>query len=137
MRTFTWTPQALAMKAMVSRLPRGATPAETFSTPYLDACVFEEREGGEDLAGSEPPEGWTGPVVTGVLDCGFVVEEKGGEGFVRFVNETVLWRRKDEKPTLLEGTVSRWLHTVMIAWMMVRGVEAVTAPDSGVKVKMT
>ncbi|KAI0509056.1 hypothetical protein F5B22DRAFT_618286 [Xylaria bambusicola] len=147
MRTFTWTPQAFVMKALVSRLPGGAALAETFSATYLDACCFQpgdrvcgvyvvrERvasEGGErvflDLSA---PEGWKGPVVTGVLDCGYVLGEENGEKVVRFVNETVLWRTTDGKPTLLEGKVSRWLHTAMIGWMMVRGVEAVTGRTKG------
>ncbi|KAI0405825.1 hypothetical protein F4802DRAFT_136726 [Xylaria palmicola] len=153
MRAFTWTPQAFAMKSMVARLPGGAAHAETFSAPYLDACRFEagdricgvylvrervSRDRGEraflDLS---PPEGWRGPVVAGVLDCGFVIEEKGGEEFVRFVNETVLWRRKAEKPTLLEGTISRWFHTLMVGWMMVKGVQAVTGNDARAKTKTT
>ncbi|KAI0433832.1 hypothetical protein F5Y09DRAFT_338199 [Xylaria sp. FL1042] len=152
MRMFTWTPQAFAMKHMVSRLPDGAAHADTFSTPYLDACLFGagdrvcgvyvvrgriRSEGGErvflDLS---PPEGWRGPTVAGVLDCGFVLGEENGEEVVRFVNETVLWRRKDEKPTLLEGTVSRWLHTAMVGWMMVRGVEAVSSGDGRTKAKV-
>ncbi|KAI0099200.1 hypothetical protein GGR51DRAFT_535854 [Nemania sp. FL0031] len=154
MRMFTWTPQAFAMKAMVSRLPNGAGSASTFSRPYLDACSFEvgdrvcgvyvvrrhivsSRNKGERIfLDLSPPEGWKGPVVSGVLDCGFVVEEKGGVKFVRFVNETILWRRKDGgKPTLLEGAVSRWLHAAMIKWMMVRGIEAVTGVDGGMKAK--
>ncbi|KAI0444411.1 hypothetical protein F4803DRAFT_549217 [Xylaria telfairii] len=152
MRMFAWTPQAFVMKSMVSRLPGGAAHADTFSAVYLDACAFQARDrvcgvycvrervrsgGGErvflDLS---PPDGWKGPVVSGVLDCGFVVEEMGGERFVRFVNETVLWRRTDAKPTLLEGAVSRWLHTLMVGWMMVRGVEAVTRGRGRDKAKM-
>ncbi|KAI0203692.1 hypothetical protein F4808DRAFT_417567 [Astrocystis sublimbata] len=153
-RTFTYTPQSYIMKYLVSRLQppsHGAALAETFSAAYLDKCAFEKGDrvcgvyvvrervsGGEgrgervllDLAA---PEGWKGPVVGGVLDCGFVVEElrsKGGEGrgemVVRFVNETTLWRKKDERPTLLEGWLSRLAHTAMVRWMVVRGVEAVT-----------
>ncbi|KAI1120173.1 hypothetical protein F5Y10DRAFT_258953 [Nemania abortiva] len=155
MRMFTWTPQAFAMKAMVSRLPNGAAAAETFSTAYLDACSFEagdrvcgvyivrehvvksSGEGERILLDLSPPEGWKGPIVSGVLDCGFVVEEKAGERFVRFVNETILWRPKDGKPTLLEGAVSRWLHTAMIKWMMVKGIQAVTGVDGRTKVKTT
>ncbi|KAI1421857.1 hypothetical protein F5Y12DRAFT_765760 [Xylaria sp. FL1777] len=154
MRTFTWTPQALAMKVMVSRLPDGAALAETFSAAYLDVCRFEAGDrvcgvyvvrervrsgrGGErvflDLSA---PEGWTGPVVHGVLDCGFVLGQERGEGVVRFVNETLLWRGKEEKPTLFEGAVSRWLHTAMVRWMMVRGVEAVTGSEGRTKVEVT
>ncbi|TGJ84329.1 hypothetical protein E0Z10_g4409 [Xylaria hypoxylon] len=152
MRMFTWTPQAFAMKSIVSRLPDGAAHANTFSTPYLDACLFEPgdrvcgvyvvREHIVNSSGGErvfldlsSPEGWKGPTVGGVLDCGVVLEENEGEVFVRFVNQTVMWRTKDEKPTLLEGTVSRWLHTAMVGWMMVRGVEAVTGRDDTTTVK--
>ncbi|KAI0474872.1 hypothetical protein F4859DRAFT_482161 [Xylaria cf. heliscus] len=151
MRAFTWTPQAFVIRAMVARLPDGAAHADTFSTAYLGACAFavgdrvcgvyrvrERVSAGEgerervflDLS---PPAGWKGPVVCGVLDCGYVLEKGKGKGkgdrngcCVRFVNETVLWRRKGGKPTLLEGAVSRWLHALMVGWMMVGGVEAVT-----------
>ncbi|KAI0798739.1 hypothetical protein GGR55DRAFT_672209 [Xylaria sp. FL0064] len=142
MRMFTWTPQALAMKHMVARLPDGAAYAGTFAGSYLDTCFFQARDRvygvyvvrervrnkrwERVLLDLSPPEGWKGPVVAGVLDCGFVLGEERGERVIRFVNETVLWRREDEKPTLLEGTVSRWLHGAMVGWMVVRGVEAVT-----------
>ncbi|KAI0975326.1 hypothetical protein F4678DRAFT_323414 [Xylaria arbuscula] len=148
MRTFTWTPQAFIMKLLVSRLPDGAALAQTFSTAYLDACRFGAGErvcgvyvvrgrirnsisgdtgrGERVLLDLSAPEGWSGPVVSGVLDCGYVISQENGEAVVRFVNETVLWRLKDEKPTLLEGAVSRWLHSAMVRWMVVRGVEAVT-----------
>ncbi|KAJ3577876.1 hypothetical protein NPX13_g2692 [Xylaria arbuscula] len=142
MRMFTWTPQAFLMKAMVSRLPGGERHAETFSAEYLDACRFQpgdrvcgvyvvrsrvaSDDGERVFLDLSAPEGWKGPVVTGVLDCGYVLGEENGEKVVKFVNETVLWRTKDAKPTLLEGKVSRYLHTAMIGWMMVRGVEAVT-----------
>ncbi|KAI1347478.1 hypothetical protein F5Y01DRAFT_294914 [Xylaria sp. FL0043] len=145
MRMFTWTPQAFAMKHMVSRLPDGAAYAGTFSGSYLDTCFFQARDrvcgvyvvrervrskkGERVLLDLSPPEGWKGPVVAGVLDCGFELGEERGERVVRFVNETVLWRRKEEKATLLEGTVSRWLHGAMVGWMVVRGVEAVTGGD--------
>lgn len=152
MRMFTWTPQAFVMKAIVSRLPGGKRHAETFSAAYLDACRFQPgdrvcgvyvvrdrvaSEGGErvflDLSA---PEGWKGPPVTGVLDCGYIIGEENGEKVVKFVNETVLWRTKDGKPTLLEGKVSRWLHTAMVGWMMVRGVEAVTGGEEKAKGKI-
>lgn len=143
MRMFTWTPQAYAMKAMVSRLPAGGAHAETFTTPYLDTCLFEEgdrvcgvyvvREHVSSTKGERifldlsAPEGWDGPEVKGVLDCGFLFgQDADGGRVVRFVNETVMWRGKDEKPTLLEGGFSRRLHAWMVGWMMVRGIESVT-----------
>ncbi|KAI1279357.1 hypothetical protein F5Y07DRAFT_41143 [Xylaria sp. FL0933] len=153
MRMFTWTPQAFVMKHMVSRLPDGAAYAGTFAGSYLDTCFFQagdrvcgvyvvrervrSKTGERVLLDLSPPEGWKGPVVAGVLDCGFVLGVEGGERVVRFVNETVMWRRKEDgKPTLLEGTVSRWLHGAMVGWMMVRGVEAVTRGDDKAKGKI-
>jgi hypothetical protein len=159
MRAFTWTPQAFIMKSIIARLPDGVKHAATFSMQYLDACCFKagdrvcgvyvvreriswskprSRTSGErvllDLC---PPHGWSGPLVHGVLDCGFVLEEEkesDDERFVRFVNETVLWRQRDEKATLLEGRVGRWLHTLMVGWVVMRGVEAVTQNDEKSKV---
>ncbi|KAI1288736.1 hypothetical protein F5Y03DRAFT_79881 [Xylaria venustula] len=154
MRTFTWTPQAFIMKLLVSRLPGGQALARTFSTEYLDECRFaagdrvcgvyvvrervhnnafgDAQKSGENGRGERilldlsAPEGWTGPVVSGALDCGYVLSQENEEAVVRFVNETVLWRAENEKPTLLEGAVSRWMHGAMVRWMVVRGVEAVT-----------
>ncbi|KAI1261441.1 hypothetical protein F5Y18DRAFT_204976 [Xylariaceae sp. FL1019] len=136
MRTFTWTPQAYIMRSMVSQLAAGAKHAATFSESYLKSCRFEQQDrvcgvyvvrervgAGRVLLDLSPPQGWKGPVVTGVLDCGIVVEED--QKCVRFVNETVMWRRKDEAPTLLEGSIGRWIHGMMVRWMVVRGVEAV------------
>ncbi|KAI3324681.1 hypothetical protein HD806DRAFT_493340 [Xylariaceae sp. AK1471] len=156
MRTFTWTPQAFIIKFMVSRLPNGKQHADTYSASYLEECCFEvgdrvcgvytirERiqqknkrgEGERIILDLNPPEGWKGPVVTGALDCGLLIEEgEEGKRFVRLVNETVMWRRKEEKPTLLEGGFGRWAHTLMVGWLIVRGVEAVTRGDGKGKVE--
>ncbi|KAI5865847.1 hypothetical protein GGS23DRAFT_357121 [Durotheca rogersii] len=90
----------------------------------------------------EPPTGWTGPVVRGALDVGF--DRAAAEATVVFVNETVLWRERGrEGPTMLEGWAGRWLHEVLARWLVVKGVEAVTArggtrtgrEESGTKAK--
>ncbi|KAI1464155.1 uncharacterized protein F4812DRAFT_214226 [Daldinia caldariorum] len=97
-----------------------------------------------------PPEGWKGPAVEGVLVVGFDLEVAAGrgrkserekeregrgrsysseavEGDVRFVNETVMWRERDGGvSTPLEGRVGRWLHTLMVRKLVVKGVQAVT-----------
>jgi len=149
MRLFTYMPQAHIMKFMVSRLPDGAAHANTFSAEYLNKCrfvpgdrvcgVYVVRErvpvesGGERvILDLSVPEGWKSLVVSGALDCGFVLQQqkeknKNGAGVVRFVNETVLWRRLDERPTILEGAFGRILHTLMVRWMVARSADAVTA----------
>ncbi|KAI1431823.1 hypothetical protein GGR50DRAFT_677457 [Xylaria sp. CBS 124048] len=143
MHAFTYTPQALLMKTMLSRLPRGDALAETFSTTYLDACRFAHgdrvcgvyvvrariHDAGEEriVLDLSPPEGWSGPIVNGFLDCGVALDDGGDEKVVRFVNEVVLWRkRQGEQPVLLEGLVAGWMHGWMVRWMMVCGIEAVT-----------
>ncbi|KAI0839173.1 hypothetical protein F5Y06DRAFT_29436 [Hypoxylon sp. FL0890] len=135
MQAFSWTPQALIMARMGSSLEDAEGYRRTFDAEYLGECKFEvgdrvcgvyvvrARKGGRVVLDLEPPKGWKGPVVTGALDVGF--DRVGDE--LRFVNETVTWRRKEGgKPTILEGKVGRWLHTLMASWLVVRGIEAVT-----------
>ncbi|KAI1331404.1 hypothetical protein F5Y16DRAFT_359861 [Xylariaceae sp. FL0255] len=106
-----------------------------------------------------PPEGWKGPIVHGLLDCGFIVEEgdesKGKRGLrkdedqssektsgdddddddelvaVRFFNETIMWRQGDIPGTLLEGKLGCWFHTFMVRWMVCGGVDAVVERFGG------
>ncbi|OTA68508.1 hypothetical protein K449DRAFT_429365 [Hypoxylon sp. EC38] len=136
MQAFAWTPQALLMARMGGSLRDLEAYRRTFDEGYLSECGFEEgdrvcgvyvvrgRRGGRVVLDLSPPSGWKGPVVTGALNVGF---DREGEDGVRFVNETIMWRRKEgEKPTLLEGKVGRWLHTLMASWLVVKGIEAVT-----------
>ncbi|KAI1138171.1 hypothetical protein F5Y05DRAFT_52834 [Hypoxylon sp. FL0543] len=134
MRAFSWTPQALLMARMGGSLADPEGYRRTFDSAYLGSCAFEvgdrvcgvyvvrARDGGRVVLDLSPPAGWKGPVVTGALDVGFDLD--GDE--VRFVNETVMWRKKEAKPTLLEGKVGRWLHTLMASWLVVKGIEVVT-----------
>ncbi|KAI0377476.1 hypothetical protein F5Y04DRAFT_263970, partial [Hypomontagnella monticulosa] len=135
MRAFSWTPQALLMARMGASVVDPEGYRRTFSAEYLDACKFQpgdrvcgvyvvrSRNGGRVVLDLSPPGGWKGPVVTGALDVGY--EYDGRE--VRFVNETVMWRNSEGgKPTMLEGRMGRWLHTLMASWLVVKGVEAVT-----------
>lgn len=62
--------------------------------------------------------------MTGALNVGFDPIEGGNK--VKFVNETVLWRGVSGSPTLLEGCIGRWLHTLMASWLVVKGIGAVT-----------
>ncbi|KAI1384158.1 uncharacterized protein F4822DRAFT_418901 [Hypoxylon trugodes] len=134
MRAFSWTPQALIMAGMGSSVQDPAGYKRSFARDYLNTCRFmvgdrvcgvyvvRAREAGRVVLDLSPPVGWKGPVVSGVIDTGF---ERVGED-VRLVNETIMWRRKDEKkPTLLEGRLGRWMHTLMASWLVVRGVKAV------------
>ncbi|KAI1655404.1 hypothetical protein F4813DRAFT_398502 [Daldinia decipiens] len=167
MAAFSWTPQALLLARMGAAVADPEAYRRSFDADYLAACRFRpgdrvcgvyvvrsrSRSKGRVVLDLAPPEGWTGPVVGGVLVVGFDIdvdrtgrgrrnerererEGKGkgggsgkdeGEGEIRFVNETVMWREKEGgKATLLEGWVGRWFHTMMARWLVVKGVEAVT-----------
>ncbi|RYP57947.1 hypothetical protein DL769_009194 [Monosporascus sp. CRB-8-3] len=139
MRLFTRTPQAVLMRRL---MPRGE---ESFEAPYLDACAFAvgdrvcgvyvvaERRAADGAAvlRLSPPEGWSGPRPEGVLVIAVVEDRDGaagaGAGKLRLVSETVLWRRADDTPTVLESRVGAWLHELMVRWFVVRAVDAVTA----------
>ncbi|RYP43047.1 hypothetical protein DL768_010105 [Monosporascus sp. mg162] len=142
MRLFTRTPQAVLMR----RLMPAGDAAASFEAPYLDACAFAvgdrvcgvyvvaERRAADGAAVAvlrlSPPEGWSGPRPEGVIVVAVVEDRDGekGEGSaeLRFVNETVLWRRADGAPTVLESRVGAWLHELMVRWFVVRAVDAVT-----------
>ncbi|RYP11130.1 hypothetical protein DL765_007879 [Monosporascus sp. GIB2] len=139
MRLFTRTPQAALMRRL---MPPGE---ESFEAPYLDACGFAvgdrvcgvyvvaERRAADGAAvlRLSPPEGWSGPMPEGAIAVAVVAGDRdGGKGDggreLRFVNETLLWRRADAAPTVLESRVGAWLHELMIRWFVVRAVAAVT-----------
>ncbi|KAJ7055523.1 hypothetical protein C8F01DRAFT_1062734 [Mycena amicta] len=133
---FAGTPQALLMRRM---MPSDSRP--TFDREYITSCDFQpgdrvcgvyvvaQRVEGMVVLAMSPPEGWTGPKAEGNLVLGFIPDSdgvKGEEGLIHAVNETVLWRKTQDKPTIMEGAVGAWLHVLMVSWMVVRGVEAVT-----------
>ena len=76
----------------------------------------------------EAPPSYQGPVPRGLLvaeAAQVAVADKRLDAVV-FVNETWMWRRVDEKPTLIESPVARWFHGMMARWLVVRGIGAVT-----------
>ncbi|KAJ7055510.1 hypothetical protein C8F01DRAFT_1062724 [Mycena amicta] len=133
---FAGTPQARIMQRM---MPSDSRP--TFGREFITSCDFQpgdrvcgvyvvaQRVEGMVVLAMSPPEGWTGPKAEGNLVLGFIPDSdgvKGEEGLIHAVNETVLWRKTQDKPTIMEGAVGAWLHVLMVSWMVVRGVEAVT-----------
>jgi hypothetical protein len=53
------------------------------------------------------------------------VEERGAQ--VVFLNNTFMWRKKDEKHVLLEGSVGRWMHQLTAMWLVDSGVNKIIA----------
>lgn len=100
------------------------------------------------VLGLSPPGGrhmWKeaprGVLVVGVEEVCDHEGDKGGGGGgregggrwrrIRFVNETVLWRTAGEKPVFLESRIGKWVHSLMAAWFVVAGTEAVSRPAAG------
>lgn len=146
MSAFAWTPQGLVMKSII----KDADVRRTFSSSHIQGLTFVAgnlacgayqvtyragAEGNEALSRDRvelsivPLADRPQLVVHGVI----VIEIERTPTHVVFVNETWMWRHAtDEKPTMLEGAVGRWLHSLVAGWMILKGSRKVTA---GVKVK--
>ncbi|EGX88136.1 hypothetical protein CCM_09272 [Cordyceps militaris CM01] len=139
-KAFSWTPQALLIRAMVAEPVRKAS----FAAAHVDGLAFaggdvvdgvyrvtsyeckESGGGGEAVELSiDTPSSYAGPPVRGLIRSA-VEEGKGGGDEVRFVNETWLWRGRREKPTMLENALGRWLHGLLAGWLVMKGVGGVT-----------
>lgn len=137
MVAFTWTPQAYLIRKM---LP--ASVGETFEADYINAMDFTELDqrvdgvytvqyrgagpGGERVEMRlSPPEEYTGPRSDGIIVAAIEPVGAGAPDEVVFVNETWLWRDPDEKPTLLEGSIGRWFHSLLAAWLIGKGIRSI------------
>lgn len=141
--TFSWTPQAFLIRAMISEKPI----RRTFERDYLTSIPFKVDDlvngvycvtyyGGEPNSVSEraelaitAPASYKGAAPEGRLVAA-VEELQGGESVV-VVNETWLWRRKEDKPTMLESPGGRWFHALLGRWLLSRGMYAVVAATKG------
>ena len=141
MKAFAWTPQSFAIRAAV-----GPDARRTFAAAYIDGLAFGPGDrvdgvytvayrgsggrGGEERVELmlDAPEGYRGPVVSGMIVAAVEVVPGDAERpeQVVFVNETWMWRRLDERPTMLEGSLGSWLHSLLAGWLVVKGVKAVT-----------
>ncbi len=142
MTAFSWTPQAFMLRAMVPKEAKQTFGAEAiaamdFASPHWVTGVYRVAHRGMNPQGTgdqvilnlEPPEGYHGPVVKGLIVAGVEKVDSGsGEPQVVFVNETWMWRAPSERPTLLEGSLSRWMHTWIISSMVVKGIHGVSIP---------
>lgn len=137
MIAFTWTPQAYLIRKL---LPAGV--GETFEADYINAMDFrvvDQRVDGVytvQYRGTEPrgervemrlspPGEYTGPRSDGIIVAAIEPVEAGTPDEVVFVNETWLWRHPDDKPTLLEGSIGRWFHSLLAAWLVGKGIKSI------------
>lgn len=142
MVAFTWTPQAYLIRKM---LPTSV--GETFEAGYINAMDFttvDQRVDGVytvQYRGTEPrgervemrlspPGEYKGPRSDGIIVAAIEPVGAGAPDEVVFVNETWLWRNPAEKPTLLEGSIGRWFHSLLAAWLIGKGIKAIRREDS-------
>ncbi|KAK1759035.1 hypothetical protein QBC47DRAFT_370960 [Echria macrotheca] len=141
MTAFSGTPQVFLLKRMLPR-DDGDT-RRTFQREWIQTLDFNEgdrvngfwrvahrgRCGGEEERVElvmDAPAGYQGPVVQGVVVVG--METAGRDGVV-FVNETWMWREKDERKVLLESAAGKWLHGLLSSWLVTRGLDALLKTD--------
>lgn len=142
---FSWTPQAMMIRAMLKEqecrdsFTRRWIQGLSFGIGDLVNGVYEVSHYAKvDQAGAErvellihTPPSYTGPPVRGLILS--VIEPAASEtaGMVVFVNETWLWRKRDEKPTLLESRFGKWFHGLLASWLVVKGMTAVFGAGRG------
>ena len=141
---FSWTPQAVLIRAVIKE----AELRRTFDGAWIDSMTFAPGElvngvyrvshhQKDDSTVSERtelimevPASVKGPAVRGLLVA--AVEpvpaadphrpgKTEKEDMVVFVNETWMWRRTEEKPTLLETPLGKWFHTQLAGWLILKG----------------
>lgn len=137
---FSWTPQAFVIRAMIKENQF----RRTFSRGWIQSLVFNDgdvvngvykvvyhgkgiRRASQrvELALEAPPS-YKGPPVNGLIITEVQMSDGGQGDEVVFVNETWMWRRNDEKLTLLETPAGSWLHTLTAGWLVLKGIRAVT-----------
>ncbi|KND90698.1 hypothetical protein TOPH_04592 [Tolypocladium ophioglossoides CBS 100239] len=150
---FSWTPQAVLIRAMIKeadirRSFDGAwidgltfAPGELVNGVYRVSHHQNESSTMSERAEliMEVPASFKGPSVRGLLVAAIEpapaadsqrsnsqrADETDEGGKVVFVNETWMWRRTEEKPTLLETPFGKWFHTQLAGWLIMKGISAV------------
>ncbi|KAM3454211.1 hypothetical protein MY5147_006892 [Beauveria neobassiana] len=149
-KAFSWTPQAFLIHGMLAEPERKAS----FGAAHIDGLRFARGdvvdgvyrvtsyEGGAKSSSSssskdkavvevvelsiDVPRSYKGPAVRGIVVSAMEPLVGDGEDAVQFVNETWLWRKKDEKPTLLESGLGQWFHRLLAGWLVMKGLGGVT-----------
>ncbi|UNI22900.1 hypothetical protein JDV02_008744 [Purpureocillium takamizusanense] len=144
---FSWTPQALLMRAMIKE----PSLKRSFDRDWIDALDFVpgdmvngvyrashySKEAGSVSERSEllieVPASYKGPPVKGLLVAAIEpaaassTSDEEDEEAVVFVNETWMWRGVDEPPTLLESPLGGWFHGKLAGWLILKGLSTVVA----------
>lgn len=139
---FATTPQARIMRLAIS----DKHTKQTFDAPWIQTLTFKDGDvvnGAYKVTyhgrGAEPaserveltieaPPSYRGPPAPKGLILAEVQHIEGDDKkheCVVFVNETWMWRREEEKPTLIESPLGGWFHGFMARWLVLRATESV------------
>ncbi|KAF2260505.1 hypothetical protein CC78DRAFT_437290, partial [Lojkania enalia] len=134
MLAFIKAPPAWAIKRSI------ADPNDrvSFEPDYIRGLGFEEgdrvcgvyavssRGQSQIVLKLDAPASYNGPKVEGLLAVEIeneTNEDNSDLGAVRIINDVVLWRKKiGGEKLVLERAVGRWVHSVLVRWMVQRGV---------------
>jgi len=126
MTKFAWSPQAYVMWYLI----RSPERRETFKATHIQSLNFEEGDvvcGAYTVINRNPTkveiafgayEGYTGPTVTGRI----VISIEPDDDDTKLQNDVYMWRKVDEKPTLLESGVGQWVHEFFVGRLIGSGV---------------
>ncbi|EXL65156.1 hypothetical protein FOPG_18606 [Fusarium oxysporum f. sp. conglutinans race 2 54008] len=133
---FASTPQAFLMRLFT----KDAQARRTFGSDWIQRLAFSRGDvvngaykvtyhGPGKVPGSErielmieAPPSYEGYVPRGLILSEMVFSD---EHIVTFVNETWMWRRRDEVPTLVETPFGSWFHSLVASWLVINGVRSV------------
>lgn len=150
-KAFSWTPQAFLIRSLLKEPLNRAS----FNTKWIENLDFKD---GDIVNGVykvshvssdknthaervelliDTPASYDGPAVRGLIlsatEPNKSEETDSAEQHdgISFINETWMWRLKEEKPTLLESRFGGWFHGLLAGWLIVKGMDALGCEKDG------
>lgn len=136
-KAFSWTPQAFLIRSLLKEpLNRGS-----FDADWIESLNFKEGEivngvykvshvSSDSHTKAERvellidiPTSYKGPPVRGLILSATEITSMETEYKISFINETWMWRLKEEKPTLLESRFGGWFHGLLAGWLIIKGLD--------------
>lgn len=137
---FGQTPQAILMRGAIA----DPQTKRTFDGGWIQTLRFEKGDvvngayrvvyhGTRDITDTErvelaieAPPSYKGHVPQGLIVSEIQKVDNGhGQAQAVFINETWMWRRSDEKKTLIETPMGSYFHCLTVGWLVIKGIEQV------------
>lgn len=137
---FSWTPQAFLIRSLLKEpLNRGSFDTEwiknlefkdgdivngVYKVSHVSSDSNTRAERVELLI--DIPVSYKGPPVRGLILSATEPNQAASveqEDNISFINETWMWRLKEEKPTMLESRFGGWFHGLLAGWLIIKGLD--------------